>query len=72
MLQSKKISKNIISELIDEIDEDEYKNTIQTLAAGKLRKITYKNDFEKSAKLYRYLVGKGFEADVVSDIIRSI
>ena len=68
-LNQKKIDKELIDEALESIDSEEYTAMIIRLAREKERKLTYRNEYEKKGKLYRYLTGKGFEMDVISRLI---
>lgn len=69
-LHQKKIEKELIEAALEEIDEEEYKGMIIRLAKEKEKKLTYRNEYERKGKLYRFLTGKGFEMDVISKIIQ--
>lgn len=69
-LHQKKIEKELIEVALEEIDEEEYKGMIIRLAKEKEKKLTYRNEYERKGKLYRFLAGKGFEMDVISKIIQ--
>ena len=69
-LHQKKIEKELIEAALEEIDEEEYKGMIIRLAKEKEKKLTYRNEYERQGKLYRFLAGKGFEMDVISKIIQ--
>jgi len=65
MLRQKGISADTISEALSAIDEEAYKTLIKKLILEKLKKTTGKNEYEKRAKLLRYMAGKGFEPGLV-------
>ena len=50
---------------LDELPDDEYLDILRRLTRQKLPTIQAGNDYERQAKLARYLVGKGFEASLV-------
>jgi regulatory protein len=49
---------------IDELPEDEYESILHRLVEQKWPSIQGRSDYERRAKLARYLVGKGFEASL--------
>ena len=54
-----------------EIPPDDYENTLNKLASKKVAEI--KGDrsmLSKKSKLYRYLVQKGYERDILMDVIK--
>lgn len=69
-LHQKRIEKELIDVALEEIDEEEYKEMIIRLAKEKEKKLTYRNEYERKGKLYRFLAGKGFETDVISRLIQ--
>ena len=42
---------------------------ILKLLKEKEKIITFRNQYEKNGKLYNYLAGKGFEGDVINQVI---
>lgn len=65
-LKFHKISPYCIEKALKEIDEKEYKNTIDKLLEKKLEQLkTEKNILVKKAKAYRYLLQKGFESQEI-------
>lgn len=69
-LHQKRIEKELIEVALETIDLEEYKEMIIRLANEKEKKLTYRNEYERKGKLYRFLAGKGFEIDVISKIIQ--
>lgn len=67
-LNQKRIEKELIEVALETIDPEEYREMIIRLA--KEKKLTYRNEYERKGKLYRFLAGKGFEMDVISKIIQ--
>lgn len=66
-LKQKRISEYSIKKAIATIDADEYFNTLKALAETK--KISGSNDWDKKIKLKRYLASKGYELDLIHEII---
>lgn len=65
-LRQKKISEYCIRKGLSEIDEVEYEQVLDELAAKKTAELkSEKNIFTKRAKIYRFLAQKGFESDLV-------
>jgi regulatory protein len=69
MLKQKNISTTLINKGLQEINAEEYYETLKTLALQK--KEALRNKFDKG-KLYNYLISKGFESDLVQEVIREI
>lgn len=70
-LAVKRISSSEVSEALDEIDEDEYLLALAKAAEAKARNLDLA-DYEERAKLYRHLVARGFESNLISKAIRKI
>ena len=68
-LKSKKIDDVIIEDALSQLKDKEYKQMILKLLKEKEKIITFRNQYEKNGKLYNYLAGKGFEGDVINQVI---
>lgn len=64
-LKEKGVSAYCIKQGFKEIDHEEYLKTINELVEYKMRNVTARNDFERKAKTANYLVGRGFESELV-------
>ena len=71
-LKFKKISSYNIKSGLNEIDENTYLKTLQSLAEKKLRLIKESNSFKKKNKLSSYLISKGFETSLVYKVTNNI
>ncbi|HLY69543.1 MAG TPA: regulatory protein RecX [Puia sp.] len=72
-LKLKKVSNAYISKALKEIDPDEYRQTLQKLAARKLTSLkNIENIFLQKRKLQDYLIQKGFENELVKIIVSAI
>ncbi len=69
-LKQRKISDYCIKKALTEIDGDEYDAILNKLAAKKLVQLkSDRSELSKKGKLYRYLVQKGYERDIVISVI---
>ncbi|MEO9533933.1 MAG: regulatory protein RecX [Crocinitomicaceae bacterium] len=66
-LKQKRISDYSINKGMQEIDEDEYIQTIQDLIASKSRLTKFKDKWDRKVKLTRYLASKGFESYLIAE-----
>lgn len=66
-LQSKQVSEACIRLGMEEIDEDQYFRKISELAEKKWHALRDKDVYLKKQKLMRYLLGKGFESQIVRE-----
>jgi regulatory protein len=66
-LKSRKISDYSIDKAIKQIDEEEYLETLKSLLEKK--NISGQNQWEKKAKLKRFLSSKGYESNLIYDLL---
>lgn len=66
-LKQKKISDYSINKALSQINDEEYILTLQTLAENKIVKA--KNDWERKIKIKSYLASKGYENDLINDVL---
>ena len=71
-LKFRNISAYIIKNALLEINEDDYLKTLQQLAEKKLPLIKESNSFIKRNKLSTYLISKGYESNLVFDLVKKI
>ncbi|TNE53387.1 MAG: RecX family transcriptional regulator [Bacteroidetes bacterium] len=65
-LKQKSVPESIIREAFSELSEDDYEETIAYLIARKEKELGgRKEDFETKVKIQRYLMGKGFESELI-------
>lgn len=72
-LKIKKVSDYCIKQAFKEIDADEYDRVLRKLADKKYAEV--KKERSKNVqkmKLYRYLVQKGYERDIVGELVKEI
>ncbi len=71
-LKLRKISDYCIRKAMTEIDDEDYNDTLQKIASKKLQEIKGdRSEISRKSKLYRYLVQKGYERDIVMDLVNS-
>lgn len=68
-LRAKQISPGIISSALDLIDDELYIRTIKELINAHLRHVKAKNQFDLKGKLLRFGLSKGFESNLLYDIL---
>ena len=71
-LKKHRISDYCIKSGLQEIDEKEYINTLQESAEKKSKLIKEKHPLKKKYKLMTFLVGKGFENDLVRGVVEKM
>jgi len=68
-LKQKNISAYSIKKAIATIDEDDYLKTVKNLLESKSRLIKSKDKWDRMNKLKRYLASKGYETDLVHEVV---
>ena len=72
-LKLRKISDYCIRKGMQEIDPEQYDATLRRLAERKVAELAKeKSKMARQMKLYRYLVQKGYERDLVADIVKEL
>jgi regulatory protein len=71
-LKFRHISPNCIKYGFREIEDEEYVETLRELAEKKWRSLPEKDPFKKKHKVYQYLIGRGYERDLIQEAISSI
>lgn len=69
-LKQRKISAYSINKGMEQIDEQEYLSTLQRLAENK--KVKGTNKWDKMAKIKRYLSSKGYESDLIHEVVNEL
>jgi regulatory protein len=71
-LKSKKIPEETINEALKSIDNDQYINFLKGLLESHRRTVKAKNKFDLKSKLLRYGLSKGFESNLLYDILNEL
>lgn len=69
-LQQKQVSEYCIKKGLKEIDDEDYRKTLQKLTEVKWRLLKEKNGLIKKRKLQAYLLQKGFEAALIDEAMK--
>jgi len=69
-LKQKGIEKDIIETHLNKIDCIEYKRILKIEIDKKAKGIKGNNDFEKNQKIARYAISKGFEPNLVFELLK--
>ncbi len=64
-LKQKKISNSCINKALDEISNEDYFNKLNGLIKKKNKLLVTDNEYTRKQKIGRYLIGKGFESEIV-------
>ena len=65
----KHIPKEISDPIFEEIEDDMYTETLLPLMKSKYKSIKAKDDYERSMKLIRFALGRGYSMDVIHKCI---
>lgn len=68
-LLKKQVPEKLIQQCFDEIDDSDYHETVRKLYDNYYTKVTAQNEFQKKSKTIRYLLGKGFEYEVITAVL---
>lgn len=69
-LIAKKTSEYCIKKALREIDEEEYLNILQQVIQKRARIEKEKNSIIRNSKIAKYVISRGFEQDLVWDILK--
>jgi len=70
-LKFKKVSDVLIKKALNTIDDDDYLSTLKQILDKKARLLGEKDPFKKRYKLHQYALSRGFENDIISDILKN-
>ena len=68
-LKQKRIPENILQEALESISDDECRQVLHDELAKKLRSLPKASNYELKGKLYRFAAGRGFENDIILEVI---
>ena len=71
-LKLRQISPNCIKSGMTEINPDEYWETLKGLAEKKWDSLSDKDDFIRNQKVFRYLMSRGYETDLIQEAIEEV
>ena len=71
-LKQKRISDYSLNKALKEIEEGEYLENLNYLTKKKFEQVKGKNKWDKRAKLQRYLLSKGYENQLVYEVLNTL
>ena len=71
-LRAKKLPPDVIKSALDSIEDEQYKKSLCELIESHRRSVKAKNQYDLKAKLLRYGLSKGFESNLLYDILNEI
>jgi regulatory protein len=72
MLQQKKVSREAVTEALEQIKDDEYLKILQEELAKKRKTIKDADHYHIQAKLFQFASGRGFEGDLIYKLIGTL
>lgn len=69
-LKIRKISEDLFKGLLDDLFDESYKTRFEEIANRKWESLKAKSIFEKKAKLFRFLYGRGYESTMISEFLK--
>lgn len=70
-LQQKKISSLQIRKALEQIDSVQYEQTLVSLIKEKAKTLNETDDYQRKNKIYRFILSRGFEPELISRILHS-
>ncbi len=70
-LWAKRIPQEIIREALDEVDQENYVDTLRQLLKNKSRSVKASSEYERTQKLIRFAAGRGFTMDVIRQCLNT-
>ena len=72
MLRNKRIDNRIIANALQEIDAEQYRETLRELAESKLRTLNDEDPAKRRAKLSTFLASHGFEMSEIQTVVQEL
>jgi regulatory protein len=70
-LKQKKVSDYCIRKALNQIDDKDYQKTLQKIIASYSKKISEKNPLKKNYRIAHHAIGKGYEPELVWDLLNN-
>jgi len=71
-LKQKQVPDKLIKKALDTIDKSEYYATLENLLKKKAATIHEINDFKRRYKLQQYAMGRGFESELITAVLKEM
>jgi regulatory protein len=69
-LKLKRVSDVLIKKALAKIDDDQYLTALQNILQKKAGQIHEKDDYKRHYKLKQYAMGRGYENDIIFDVLK--
>lgn len=71
-LMQKRLDPNVVSNLLDDVEEEGYNDQLIALATRKLKSIRGENDYERKTKLTRFLMSRGYDSTRINAVTKEL
>lgn len=71
-LRTKKVEEKDIQSALAEISEKDYREALEYLIKTKDSGLKYKNKYEHRAKLYTFALSRGYETELINEVLKTI
>lgn len=68
-LWMKRIDEHISKSILDEVNDEEYLQILRPLLKQKSKSVTGRNEYERTMKLIKFALGRGFTMDIIKQCI---
>jgi regulatory protein len=69
-LKEKKVSEPLIRQALKSIDDNDYRKTLEAVLKSKSKSVKEKNPLKKNYKVASYAISRGFEAELVWQLLK--
>jgi regulatory protein len=69
-LKQKKVSEYCIRKALSGINDKDYQKTLEKIISAYAKKVNEKNPLKKNYKIAQHVIGKGFEPELVWEVLR--
>ena len=70
-LKQKKVSDYCIRKALNQIEDKDYQKTLEKIISAYAKKVKEKNPLKKNYRIAQYVIGKGYEPELVWEMLRS-
>lgn len=71
-LEQKKVSEPLIKKALKEISDKDYQKALKEVLTSKAKSISETNPFKKNYKLASYAISRGYEPELVWEMVREV
>ena len=68
-LWMKHIDEHVSQPILDDVDDEEYLNILRPLLKQKGKSVTGRNEYERTMKLIKFALGRGFTMDLIKQCL---